>query len=349
MLYEPGDVRLADIDPAPAPGPDEVRMRILRVGLCGSDVSEYDHGPVLTPLHRRHPVTGVQGPIVLGHEMLGAIEEIGSDVTNYQPGDRVVSGAGVWCGQCRWCRAGRMNLCAHYYTFGLNLNGGLTERVTVPARTLVAVPPGVSDDNAVLAQPLAVGLHAVDRSGVSAGDVAVVIGAGAIGGFILAGLEIKKCARRGRRRRGRPTAGVGTSSRCHAHREPAHPGPDRGARRADRQCRRRRGVRGERRAGDGPHGADARPPRWTDPTRRPPPRRFASRPLGPVHPRGGHLHLTCTRLHHRYAGGRRNPRSARPRLAAGGSSPAVGAGCEWCPEPARQPGSHRQVPHRPSV
>ena len=194
VLYERGDVRIADIDPAPDPGPDEVRMRILRVGLCGSDVSEYDHGPVLTPLHRAHPVTGVHGPVVLGHEMLGVIEDVGSAVTTVRPGDRVVSGAGVWCGDCRWCFAGRTNLCAKYYTFGLNLNGGLTERVTVPARTLIAVPAEVPDDNAVLAQPLAVGLHAVDRSDVRAGDVAVVIGAGAIGGFILAGLEIRDCA-----------------------------------------------------------------------------------------------------------------------------------------------------------
>jgi (R,R)-butanediol dehydrogenase/meso-butanediol dehydrogenase/diacetyl reductase len=194
VLHEAGDVRIADIEPAPAPGPGDVRIRILRVGLCGSDVSEYDHGPVLTPLDHRHPVTGVHGPIVLGHEMLGQVEDVGAGVTSVRAGDRVVSGAGVWCGHCRWCRTGRTNLCAEYYTFGLNRNGGLTERVTLPARTLVRVPAGVADDNAVLAQPLAVCLHAVDRSGVRDGDVAVVIGAGAIGGFILAGLEIRRCA-----------------------------------------------------------------------------------------------------------------------------------------------------------
>ncbi len=194
VLHAPGDVRIDDIPAASDPGAGEVRLRILRVGLCGSDVSEYDHGPVLTPLNQRHPVTGVLGPVVLGHEMLGEITAVGADVGGFAVGDRVVSGAGVWCGECRWCRAGRTNLCARYYTFGLNINGGLTEAVTLPAKTLVAVPDTVSDDNAVLAQPLAVGMHAVDRSGVAPGDVAVVLGAGAIGGFILAGLSSRGCA-----------------------------------------------------------------------------------------------------------------------------------------------------------
>ena len=194
VLHAPGDVRIDEIPAAADPVAGEVRMRILRVGLCGSDVSEYDHGPVLTPLDTRHPVTGVLGPVVLGHEMLGEITAVGAGVDGFAVGDRVVSGAGVWCGECRWCRAGRTNLCARYYTFGLNINGGLTEAVTVPAKTLVAVPDSVSDDNAVLAQPLAVGIHAVDRSGVGPGDVAVVLGTGAIGGFIVAGLSSRGCA-----------------------------------------------------------------------------------------------------------------------------------------------------------
>lgn len=195
VLYGPGDLRIIDIADAPAPMSDEVRMRITRVGLCGSDVSEYDHGPVLTPLHERHPVTGVLGPIVLGHEMLGIVEDAGVlAAKQFRPGDRVVSGAGVWCGNCRWCASGRTNLCARYYTFGLSINGGLTERITLPARTLTRVPGSVADDNAVLAQPLSVALHAVDRSGADGGEVVVVIGAGAIGGFIIAALRDRRCS-----------------------------------------------------------------------------------------------------------------------------------------------------------
>ncbi len=193
VLHGVGDLRVEELPDAVAPGPGQVRLRVIRAGLCGTDASEYDHGPVLTPLTTTHPVTGVHGAIALGHEFIGEVRDIGSDVEDYAVGDRVAAGAGVWCGNCRWCTDGRFNLCRRYYTYGLNLNGGLTESITVEARMLVPVPAGVADDNAALAQPLAVGLHAVSRSGVRAGDVAVVLGAGAIGSFILAGLAEIDC------------------------------------------------------------------------------------------------------------------------------------------------------------
>jgi (R,R)-butanediol dehydrogenase / meso-butanediol dehydrogenase / diacetyl reductase len=99
----------------------------------------------------------------------------------------VAAGAGVWCGACGWCRRGQTNLCASYWTYGLSADGGLTERITVPAAMLHPVAPHVSDDNAALAQPLAVGFHAVERSRMRKDDVVVVHGAGAIGSFVIAG------------------------------------------------------------------------------------------------------------------------------------------------------------------
>ena len=187
VLYAAGDARIEDRPEQPAPGPAEVTLRIVRSGLCGTDATEYAAGPVLTPLTRRHPATGRLGPIVLGHEFIGTVEVAGSAVDRFAAGDRVAAGAGVWCGRCAWCQRGQTNLCAGYWTYGLNADGGLTERLTVPAAMLHPVPAGVSDDNAALAQPLAVGLHAVSRSRIRPGDVAVVNGAGAIGSFILAG------------------------------------------------------------------------------------------------------------------------------------------------------------------
>jgi (R,R)-butanediol dehydrogenase/meso-butanediol dehydrogenase/diacetyl reductase len=89
---------------------------------------------------------------------------------------------------CSWCRRGRTNLCASYYTLGLSTHGGLAELVAAPVSTLRAIPDGCPDLEAVLAQPLAVGLHGVARSGVRPGDRVVLLGAGAIGSFILAGL-----------------------------------------------------------------------------------------------------------------------------------------------------------------
>jgi (R,R)-butanediol dehydrogenase/meso-butanediol dehydrogenase/diacetyl reductase len=104
-------------------------------------------------------------------------------------GRRVACGAGVSCGTCPWCRAGRTNLCARYYTLGLSTHGGLAQYVAASTATLCEVPAQCSDADAALAQPLAVGLHAVARSHVPPGGTVVVLGAGAIGSFMLAGLS----------------------------------------------------------------------------------------------------------------------------------------------------------------
>lgn len=187
VLHAARDARIEERPEPSAPGPGEVRLKVVRAGLCGTDATEFAAGPVMTPLKARHPASGFQGPVVLGHEFIGVVEDLGSAVDRVAVGDRVAAGAGVWCGQCPWCRGGQTNLCASYWTYGLSADGGLTERITVPAEMLHPVAPQVSDDNAALAQPLAVGLHAVDRSRIRPGDVVVVHGTGAIGSFIVAG------------------------------------------------------------------------------------------------------------------------------------------------------------------
>jgi (R,R)-butanediol dehydrogenase/meso-butanediol dehydrogenase/diacetyl reductase len=187
VLHAAGDARIEDRPEAAPPGAGDVTLRVIRVGLCGTDASEYAAGPVMTPLTTRHPNSGVLGPVVLGHEFIGVVEDAGTAVANVTVGDRVAAGAGVWCGRCDWCRRGQTNLCATYWTYGLSADGGLTERITVPAAMVHPVAAHVSDDNAALAQPLAVGVHAVERSRIRPDDVVVVHGAGAIGSFIVAG------------------------------------------------------------------------------------------------------------------------------------------------------------------
>jgi threonine dehydrogenase-like Zn-dependent dehydrogenase len=123
---------------------------------------------------------------VLGHEFTGRVAALGAGVASLAPGDRVVCGAGVSCGRCAWCLAGRSNLCARYYTIGLHADGGLADQVVVPVATCVPVPEGCSDRAAALAQPLAVAFHATGRARVSPGDSVAVIGVGGIGAFIIA-------------------------------------------------------------------------------------------------------------------------------------------------------------------
>lgn len=179
------DVRIETV-PVPQPAAGEVLVRVTRSGVCGTDASEWKSGPKIFPVERAHACSGHLGPIVLGHEFIGVIESEGH--ARFPRGTRVASGAGVSCGECSRCAEGRTNLCAEYRTHGLNLDGGMAGYVAVAADTLVKIPEGLGDDTAGLAQPLAVGLHAARRAGVRAGDKVALIGAGAIGTFVLAGL-----------------------------------------------------------------------------------------------------------------------------------------------------------------
>lgn len=180
------DIRIEE-RPVPVVGDGDVLVRVTRSGICGTDATEYQHGPGMFPVHRRHPASGHQGPMVLGHEFVGEVVEHGAGAAPFANA-RVATGAGVSCGMCSWCRGGRTNLCARYWTLGLNADGGLAEYARVPASTCVVIPDRCSDDAAGLAQPLAVGLHAARRARVGPGETVVLIGAGAIGSFILCGL-----------------------------------------------------------------------------------------------------------------------------------------------------------------
>jgi (R,R)-butanediol dehydrogenase/meso-butanediol dehydrogenase/diacetyl reductase len=187
VYHGPHDVRIEDV-PQPRPAAGEVLVRVLRSGMCGTDATEWKAGPKTFPVDRPHPVTGHSGPMVFGHEFIGEVVAQGDDATT-PPGTVVASGAGVSCGTCDRCRQGRTNLCRSYYTLGLNTAGGMAEFVAVPESTLVPVPEGLSLDAAGLAQPVAVGLHGARRAGARDGDRVVLIGAGAIGTFLLTGLR----------------------------------------------------------------------------------------------------------------------------------------------------------------
>ncbi|MFE5568129.1 zinc-binding dehydrogenase [Amycolatopsis japonica] len=178
------DLRIERV-PIPEPRADEVLVAVRRSGICGTDATEWAVGPVMVPLHRRHPASGHLGPMIPGHEFVG---EVVDGRAGLPAGTLVAAGAGVWCGQCDRCALGRTNICRAYYTLGLNAPGGLAEYVAAPVKTVRPIPDGLPLDAAGMAQPLAVGLHAARRAGVRDGDSVVIIGAGAIGTFVLAGL-----------------------------------------------------------------------------------------------------------------------------------------------------------------
>ncbi|RLU79326.1 hypothetical protein CTZ27_37445 [Streptomyces griseocarneus] len=185
VYHGPRDVRVQEwADPSP-PGAHDIQLEVLRASICGTDVDEFLSGPHLVPLTAPHPASGHVGPLVLGHEIVGRVVAVGSEVEQFTVGDVVVPGSGVSCGTCRWCHAGRTNLCARYYTVGLHVDGGLAERVNVPAR--ISQPVGNCPvDVAIMAQPLAVALHAVRGTGAERGTIVAVIGLGGIGSLVVA-------------------------------------------------------------------------------------------------------------------------------------------------------------------
>lgn len=173
VLHAVGDLRVEE-RPIPTPGPGEVLVRVGVCGVCGSDATEYTRGPVLTVM-----------PVTLGHEFAGTVEAVGPGVTELTAGATVVCGAGVSCGECKPCREGRTNLCRQYTTLGLQHDGGLAGYVVSPADILLDVShTGLTMDTLGLTQPMSIAVHAVRRSGLRAGQDAVIIGVGGIGAFI---------------------------------------------------------------------------------------------------------------------------------------------------------------------
>jgi len=174
VLHAVGDLRVDDVAAPREVGPDDCRVKIGAVGVCGSDVHYYEHG-------RIGPFI-VKSPMILGHECAGTVIEVGENVTGLAVGDRVAIEPGVPCRRCYHCRTGHYNLCKDVVFFATPpVDGAFCEYVVHPADYLFRLPDGMPLEHGAMAEPLAVGVHAANRAGVKTGDVAVVIGTGTIG------------------------------------------------------------------------------------------------------------------------------------------------------------------------
>jgi (R,R)-butanediol dehydrogenase/meso-butanediol dehydrogenase/diacetyl reductase len=189
--YGPEDVRIEDVPQPGPPGPGEVLLQVKLAALCGTDATQY-LTPTMVPVHAPHPVSGQQAPLVLGHEMVGTILEVGQGIGEARVGQLVVPGAAWWCDGCEQCQDRRSNICQHAFLYGIHADGGLAELVRVPAKMCVPVPDECHLEAAVLAQPLAVALHALDRAELQDFRESVALfGVGSIGTLFLAVWEAK--------------------------------------------------------------------------------------------------------------------------------------------------------------
>jgi 2-desacetyl-2-hydroxyethyl bacteriochlorophyllide A dehydrogenase len=172
LIYDgPRSLRVDEL-PRPTPGAGEVAVRVGAVGICGSDVHGYTGAN-----KRREP------GMVMGHEFAGEIVEVGPDVPRERVGMRVAVNPTVGCGACPACRDGAPNRCVDRRTVGVNMGtvGAFAEIVTVPWPNVVPLSDATSYDAAAMAEPLAVGLHAVNLAGCRPGGSLLVVGGGTIG------------------------------------------------------------------------------------------------------------------------------------------------------------------------
>ena len=168
--HSAGDVRVEEIPDPGSPPPGWVRLRVEACGICGTDVEEYVHGPVVV----------ANAPVVLGHEIAGVVEEAGDGVA-LRVGQRVAIEGNLVCGRCPWCLRGEANLCQSNEQLGLQRDGGLAEFVLAPEVVCASVDADVPPEVAALAEPLSVAVRAVRRAGVQAGSTVAVVGGGAVG------------------------------------------------------------------------------------------------------------------------------------------------------------------------
>jgi len=167
---EPG-LWLEEIE-APQPGINDVLIKVKRAGICGTDVHIYKWDDWA---QRTIPV-----PMAIGHEFVGEIAEVGSNVADFHPGD-IVSGEGhVVCGRCRNCLAGRRHLCAHTQGVGVNRAGAFAEYIVLPMTNIWKHAPGVSLDIAAIFDPFGNAVHTALSFPVLGEDV-LVTGCGPIG------------------------------------------------------------------------------------------------------------------------------------------------------------------------
>ena len=177
-LTEYNKFEIAEIN-KPQPNADEVLIKIEACGICGSDV----HG-MNGSTGRRQP------PMIMGHEAAGTIVDMGTAVDGFAIGDRVTFDSTIYCGKCRFCLSGKINLCEDRRVIGVSCDeyksqGAFAEYIALPPRVLYKFGEKLDFAKACMVEPLSIAFHAVNISDIKLGSTVVVIGAGIIGQMVV--------------------------------------------------------------------------------------------------------------------------------------------------------------------
>lgn len=169
VMTNPKEITFREV-PVPEITADQVLIKIMKIGVCGSDIHVY---------HGKHPFT--KYPVTQGHEVSGEIVKLGEHVTGFSIGQKVTIQPQVVCGKCYPCRHGKYNLCEELKVMGFQTTGTASEFFAVDAKKVTVLPEKMSYDEGAMIEPLAVAVHAVKRAGDVKGMKIAVLGAGPIG------------------------------------------------------------------------------------------------------------------------------------------------------------------------
>lgn len=154
------------MSPLPQPQKDFVNVKVTYGGICGSDLRVYE-GKVPYATY----------PVRPGHELIGTITDKGPD-SNFSIGDRVVVLPNTFCDECEMCLKGNRNICRHKKSLGINLDGGFAQEFMISSKYLLSIPDEVTDEKAVLIEPLAVIVHAFKKVKITKDNHVAIIGCG---------------------------------------------------------------------------------------------------------------------------------------------------------------------------
>ena len=172
VMTQPGVIKFQEVE-LPEVGENQVLVKIMNIGICGSDIHVY---------HGEHPFTSY--PVTQGHEVSGEITEVGSNVKGLAKGQKVTIEPQVFCGECYPCRHGKYNLCEELKVMGFQTTGTASEYFAVDASKVTLIPESMSYEEGAMIEPLAVAVHGVKQMGDVKGMRIAVLGAGPIGNLV---------------------------------------------------------------------------------------------------------------------------------------------------------------------
>lgn len=181
VIHAPGDLRVEEFETA-ALGAGQLQVRVRCGGICGSDLHYYQHGGF--------GAIRIKEPMVLGHEVAGVIEAVGSEVSDFRSGERIAISPSRPCGVCRYCQEGLQNHCLdmRYYGSAMrtpHVQGAFRQQIVVDAHQAHRLADSLSDAEGSMAEPFAVALHAARRAGSLLGKRVLVTGCGPIGALAI--------------------------------------------------------------------------------------------------------------------------------------------------------------------